>query len=170
VKVVASIALVFSSFALGCEPASNTSTFVVLQNAYPASSGLVIYDAFWQAVSFEDAAPLPPGASSVPESTVPCSANTAYVVLAPGWDPAKSATPTTFVVLQSEQGYAVDVNDTVDIPVSDASFAGNCAAGSFLTQSQADFITQFVFSGDFAGLRYDAATCTTTAIGDAGAP
>jgi hypothetical protein len=170
VKIVAPIALVFSSFALGCEPASNTSTFVVLENAYPVSSGLVIYDAFWQAVSFEDAGPLAPGASSGPESTVPCSANTAYAILAPGWDPASGAMPTTFVVLQSKQGYEVHVSGTVEIPVSDASFAGNCVAGSFLTQSQADFITQFVFPGIFAGLRYDAATCTTTAIGDAGAP
>ena len=67
-------------------------------------------------------------------------------------------------------GYGVDVSDTLDIPVSDATFTGNCGAGSFLTQSQADFITQFVFSDIFAGLQYDAATCTTIPIGDAGAP
>jgi hypothetical protein len=168
VKLVASIALVFA-FASGCKPPSNTTTFVVLENDYPASSGVVIYDAYWQAVSFEDAGPLPPGSSSVPESTVPCSANTAYAILAPGWDPTSNTSPTTFVVLESKEGYGVAVGETVDIPVNDASFAGSCAAGSFLTQSQADFVTQFVFSSVFAGLRYDAATCTTTPIGDAGA-
>jgi len=48
------------------------------------------------------------------------------------------------------------------IPVDDATFSGNCAAGSVLTQTQADFITRRVFATDFAGRHYDAATCTTT--------
>jgi hypothetical protein len=167
VKVVSSLALV-GAFAVGCEPPSTTSTFVVLDNDYPASSGFVVYQAFWQAVSFQT--PIPPGSSSGPQNTVPASANTAWVVLAPGWNPASSPSLTTFVVLQSQQGYAVDVGTTLDISVSDDSFEGNCAAGSFLTQSQADFATQFVFADVFAGLHYDAATCTTTRIGDAGAP
>jgi hypothetical protein len=166
VKVVASLTLV-TAFALGCLPASTTTTFVVLENDYPATSGLVIYQAFWQAVSFPT--PIPPGASSDPQNTVFASANTAYVVLAPGWDPTSTTPPTSFVVLQSQQGYGVRVRDTVHIPVSDSSFVGNCAAGSFLTQSQADFITQIVFQSIFAGLKYDAATCTTIAVGDAGA-
>jgi hypothetical protein len=169
VKVVASFAMValLAQIALACEPASNASTFVVLDNDYAAASGLVIYQAFWQAVSFQ--APIVPGSSSDPQSTVPASANSAWVVLAPGWDPTSTTSPTTFVVLQSKQGYGVDVSNTVDIPVNDATFAGNCANGSFLTQSQADFITQIVFSGIFGGLQYDAATCTTTPIGDADA-
>jgi hypothetical protein len=153
--------------ALACEPASNASTFVVLDNDYAASGELVIYQAFWQAVPFQT--PIPPGSSSGPQNTVPASANTAWVVLAPGWDPTSTTSPTSFVVLQSKQGYGVDVSNTVDIPVSDATFAGDCAAGSFLTQSQADFVTQIVFSGIFEGFRYDAATCTTTPIGEAGA-
>jgi hypothetical protein len=166
VKIVAPLALMVP-FALGCEPPSTTSTFVVLQNDYPRASGLVIYQAFWQAVSFQT--PIPPGSSSDPENTVPASPNTAYVVLAPGWNPSSKTTPTTFIVLRSRTGYAVDVHDTVDIPVSDSSFDGDCAAGSFLTQSQADFITQRVFSSIFGGLEYDAATCTTTRVGEAGA-
>jgi hypothetical protein len=63
----------------------------------------------------------------------------------------------------------VSLGDTLHIPVDDATFTGNCAAGSFLTQAQADFITREVFPGDFASRSYDAATCTTTPIGDAGA-
>jgi hypothetical protein len=70
--------------------------------------------------------------------------------------------------MQSRSGFAVHLNDTLHIPVDDADFAGNCATGSALTQSQADFITQLVFPGTFQGLQYDAATCTTTSVGDAG--
>lgn len=168
-KVAASLALVttFAAFALACEAPSTTSTFVVLEDDYPAASGLVIYRAFWQAVSFET--PIAPDSSSDPQNTVPASGDPAYVVLAPGWDPASTTPPTTFIVLESTQEYGVHVRNTVHIPVSDASFAGNCAAGSLLAQAQADFITQTVFPDIFAGSRYDAATCTTTPTGDAGA-
>jgi hypothetical protein len=60
--------------------------------------------------------------------------------------------------------------ETLHIPVDDRAFIGNCASGSFLSQAQADFITQLIFPSDFASLRYDAASCTTTPIGDGGAP
>jgi hypothetical protein len=158
--------------AAGC---NDPPTTVVLDNDYPAHAAvpLVVYDAYWQAVAFEQpdgaVAPVPPGESSGPESTVPASANTAYVVLAPGWDPTSGAPPSSFIVLQSQAGFAVNLGDTLHIPVDDETFTGNCAAGSLLTQSQADFITQRIFPGDFASLSYDAATCTTTPIGDAGA-
>jgi hypothetical protein len=105
---------------------------------------------------------------------VAASANTAYVVLAPGWDPTSDPTsttqPTSFIVLQSRDGFAVNLGDTLHIPVDDTTFAGNCTAGSVLTQAQADFITQLVFPSTFRSFHYDAATCTTTQIGDAGAP
>ena len=146
---------------LGCETINTT---VVFDNRYPASAtnALVVYRAFWHAVEFTT--PFPPGASSEPESTVPASVNPAYVVLTPGLDPASDAGPggpTSFVVLQSRSGFSVSLNGTLRIPVDDVTFAGNCAGGSVLTQDQADFITERVFAGDFAGLRYDAATCTT---------
>ena len=54
------------------------------------------------------------------------------------------------------------LNNTLHIPVDDTTFVENCSAGSSLTQNQADFITQRVFASDFAGLNYDAQTCTTT--------
>jgi hypothetical protein len=111
--------------------------------------------------------PIPPGASSGPQNTAAASDNTAYVVLAPGWDATSPMPPTSFVVMQSTSGFAVHLNDTLHIPVDDAHFTGNCATGSHLTQQQADFITQFVFAGTFASFRYDAATCTTTPTGDA---
>jgi hypothetical protein len=158
----------------GCDP--HPQSYVVVDNAYPPSSAraLVVYQAFWQAVAFPNA--IPPGSSSGQQPTVPASDNTAYAVLAPGWDPASSTPPTEFVVVQSWGGFDVHLNDTVHIPVDDTTFTGNCAAGSTLTQDQADFITRLVFPGVFAAtdarpaLHYDAATCTTTPVADSGTP
>jgi hypothetical protein len=153
--------------AAGCDP---SPTQVVLDNGYPpyAAVPLVVYRAQWQAVSFP--APVAPGASSDPQDTLAASDNTAYVLLAPGWDPAGSTPPTSFIALQSREGYAVHLGDTVHIPVDDSTFLGNCASGSSLTQAQADFITQLVFAGDSVSYSYDAASCTTTLVGDAGTP
>jgi hypothetical protein len=157
----------------GCAgfPDSAPQTAVVVDNRYAAtaSDALVIYDAYWLNVSFQGQ-PLRPGASSAPQTAVPTSGNAAFVVLAPGWDPTSPGPPTRFVLLQSRAGFAVALGDTLHIPVDDAAFEGNCAAGSRLTQAQADFLTEIVFPGDFAGLRYDASTCATTPIGDAGGP
>ncbi len=144
---------------IGCDTPSTT---VSLGNAYPPApvSAFVIYRAFWQAVSFPT--PIPPGASSDPADTVAASPNTAYVVVAPGWDATAGAPPASFLVLESRAGFAVHWNTTLHIPVDDDTVAGNCAAGSPLAQADADFITQRVFASDFSGLRYDAATCTTS--------
>jgi hypothetical protein len=167
------LALSLAPVVAGCD---DPSTNVVVDNDYPpyATVPLVVYDAYWQAVAFEQpdgaAAPVPPGDSSEPQSTVPASANTAYVLLAPGWDPTSATPPTSFIVLQSQAGFAVSLGDTLHIPVDDATFVGDCATGSFLTQAQADFITERVFAKDFLSLRYDAATCTTAPAGDAGSP
>ena len=189
-----SLAAVVTVFALallatvpfGCAgfPDGAPKTSVVLENRYAptAKSALVVYDAYWLNVSFgvhplpSAPSPIPgqpvaPGSSSEPQDTIPASAdNTAYVVLAPGWDPASTTPPTSLVVLQSRSGFAVVLGDTLHIPVDDVTFEGNCAAGSHLTQDQTDFLTKIVFASDFAGHNYDASTCTTTQIGDAGAP
>jgi hypothetical protein len=146
-------------FLIGCDKPSTT---VSVDNAYAPVDALVIFRAFWQAVLFD--MPIAPGASSGPQDTVAASPNTAYVVVARGWDPAAAAAPSPaqLIVLQSRQGFEVHWNTTLHIPVDDTTFAGNCAAGSVLTQEQADFITQRVFAAEFAGRQYDAATCTTT--------
>jgi hypothetical protein len=149
----------------GCD---TPHTYVVLDNNYPRSTALVVFDAFWQSVSFP--IPVPPGSSSDLQSAIPASTNTAYVVLAPGWDPTSSTTPTSLIAMQSRTGFELHLDHTLHIPVDDTTFVGNCAAGSFLSQEQADFITQFVFASDFSSLSYDAATCTTTPIRDGGAP
>ena len=142
---------------------------VVFANDYaPSPAAAIVYRASWQTAVL--GAPLAPGASSAPIDTIASSDNPVYVVLAPGWDPASPSSPASLVVLQSRAGYALHLDNTLRIPIDDATFAGNCAAGSVLTQAQADFVTGLVFPEDFASRRYDAAHCTTTPIGDAGAP
>jgi hypothetical protein len=177
-SVPANLGVTVAASALLAAGCGAPSTFVSLDNDYSASASapLVVYEASWEAVSFQG--PIPPGSTSGPQSTVPASDNTAYVVLAPGWNPAPPdaasvsslvVDPNAFIILQSKNGFTVHLGDTLDIPVDDASFAGNCAAGSHITQADADFITQYVFPNTFGSLHYDAATCTTTPIaGDAG--
>jgi hypothetical protein len=167
--MVASLSL--GAFAAGCDRQPDTA--VVIDNNYAPSQTppLAIYRAYWHAVAFQD--PVAPGASSDAESTVPASASTAFVLLAPGWD--GSTPPASFVVMQSRGGFGMHFNDTLHIPVDDTTFVGNCAANSPLSQTQADFITQRIFTEDiFPGASlpfgYDAVTCTTTPIADAGAP
>jgi hypothetical protein len=181
---LSTVALALAAFvAVGCN--ANPATTVIFDNDYPpsATKPMVVYRAYWQAVSLQDA--IAPGASSEPQSTlsgggpvVPASDNTAYVILAPGWDLTSSTPPTSFVFLQSRGEFAVHLGDTLHIPVDDATFIGNCAAGSFLSQAQADFITERIFTPSLfpdaaaSSLRYEAATCTTipTDAGDAGGP
>ena len=144
---------------LGCDSVSETK--VLVENRYPAQSRLPVYHAFWQAVLFTT--PIPPGAASEAQFSVPASPNTAYALLAPGWDPASADAPTSFVVLRSRSGFELHLNGALRIPVDDETFAGNCQAGSLLSQEECDFVTQRVFAGDFVGLTYDAASCTTRA-------
>ncbi len=157
-------ALALSLSALACDQVPTPS--VVLDNEYPADGGapFVVYRAFWQAVAFQN--PVPPGESSDAQSTLPASPQTAYAILAPGWDPSSDAGPTSFVILQSSAGFGVAEGETLHIRVGDATFVGNCASGSHLTQDQADFITKFVFTSTIfpdaaPPFRYVAATCTT---------
>jgi hypothetical protein len=152
-------ALLFAA-AAGCDSPHTTAT---IDNQYPSGSApeLVVFTAFWQSARFST--PIPPGSASDPQNTPSASENTAYVVLAPGWDPSSASLPLSFVVLQSKAGFAVHIGEALVIPVDDTGFAGRCAVGSFLTQDQADFMTQRVFADTFAGLHYDASTCTTVA-------
>jgi hypothetical protein len=162
---LARYALSLAAWLAGCD---TPSTFVVLDNRYPESTAnaAVVYQAFWQAISFQT--PLPPGSSSSPLSTTAASANLAYVVLAPGWEVTSSTPPTSLVVMQSRSGFSVSLNQTLHIPVEDATFAGNCAAGSVLSQAEVNFLTEIVFATLFMTVSYDAASCTTTPKSDAG--
>lgn len=158
IQTIATCALFLASFLSACD---QPHTDVVLDNNYqPSATPLVVYRALWQAISFQT--PVAPGFSSDPQSTVPASANSAYVLLAPGWDPTSSTPPTSFIAMQSLTGFEVHSNNTLHIPVNDSTFVGNCVAGSFLTQGEADFITQHVFRSEFTTLSYNAASCTTS--------
>jgi hypothetical protein len=163
---VLAAALPFAIAGASCDSLPQTS--VVIDNGYApsATNPAVVYRAYWETTYFVD--PIAPGTSSDTQATIPASTSPAYVVLAPGWDPELSAQPESLVVLQSKSGFDVHLGGTVHIPVDDDGFAGNCAAGSHLTQDQADFITGVVFPDVFATYTYDAATCTATPIGDAG--
>jgi hypothetical protein len=161
------------AFVAGCDQAPDTK--VVVDNDYSPSAPvpLVVYRAFWQAVSFQQ--PVVPGSSSPVQSTFSAADNTAYALLAPGWDSTGDAgLPTSFVLLQSRSGLTVHFDQTLHIPVDDSTFVGNCAAGSFLTQEQADFMAQRIFTSpifaDAALLpfHYDAATCTLSFLADGG--
>ena len=151
---------------LGCDARPVTTVTIHNQYATSAKSALVVYRARWQEVVFADA--VLPGSSSVAQGTVPASQNTAYVVLAPGWDPAGDSPPTSLVVMQSRDGFDVHLDSALHIPINDTSFIGNCAAGSFLSEAQAAFITRLVFPDVFASRRYEPATCTVTPAADEG--
>ncbi len=131
-------------------------TSAILENA----SASFVYRAQWQSVTFGD--PLAPGTASDPHDALPASANDAYVLLAPGWDPSSTTPPSKLIVLHSRAGYALHADQTVRITVNDDAFEGNCAIGSTLSREEADFITQRIFPDVFANATYDPSTCTTS--------
>jgi hypothetical protein len=153
---------------VACE--TETPTTSAIANAYPAIDGgadaVVVYKAWWLATYYPDA--VPPGGTSEVRRSVPGS-DFAYAVLAPGWDPTSSSPPTTLVVVRSKAPVSATRGEELRIPVNDVGFAGNCRAGQALSQADADFITERIFPGEFAGKIYDAKTCTTTSATDASA-
>jgi hypothetical protein len=149
-----------------CETADPTEA--VVDNAYPAppdggdvSRQNVVYRAWWSVVNFTD--PVPAGSEGPVERAV-TSTDYAYAVLAVNWDPASGSPPTTLLPLKSAETLHVERGATLHIMVSDDTMVGNCAAGKPLSQDDADFITQRVFPGAFAGVAYDAAHCVTTPL------
>lgn len=168
VAMVGAAAVAFAT--AGCANVDTPTTQVVIDNDYPNDPGRtpVVYEAKWQAVVFPD--PIAPGSSSAAQASVPCSPNTAWVVLAPGWDPQSSTPPTALVVLRSKTDFQLPLDHTLHIPVDDEHFVGRCGVSAPLSQSEADFITQRVFPDTFASLRYDAATCSVVVVGDGATP
>jgi hypothetical protein len=66
-------------------------------------------------------------------------------------------------VVRTREKVSVDRGGTARITISPETTVGDCDAGSTLTQEEADFVTQRVFPGAFAGHVYDASRCVTTA-------
>ena len=164
--------LLLTTFAVAaaCVAACDTETPTkgVVDNGYPAppdggdpAKQTVVYRTWWVATYFPD--PVAGGATSNEVRTVPGS-DYAYAVLAPGWDPASTTPPTTFVVLKSKSPLSVARGDVLHIAVSDVTFTGNCAANQPLAQADADFIAKSIFPGELAKVTYDAKTCISTPV------
>ena len=147
----------------GC--GTETPTEAVVTSGYAKSDAITVYRVWYATTLFRD--PVAPGSTSGTERTVPGSA-LAYAVLAVGWDPSSNEKPSSFVAVQSNHELSVERGDTLQIVVSDRTFAGRCDAGEALKQSDADFITQRIFPGEFTGMHYDASTCTATPLSDGG--
>ena len=154
----------------GAFAACNTSdpTQAVVDNGYPAlpdggdpATQTVVYASWWSVTLFST--PVPAGAESDPARAV-TSTDVAYAVLAPGWDPSSTTAPAALIPVKTATSLHAERGDTLHIVVSDATVIGNCAAGKPLSQEDADFITQSIFPGLFAGVTYDASTCVATPI------
>jgi hypothetical protein len=133
---------------------TETPTSAVVDN----DSTNTVYKAWWSTSLF--ATPIAASKESESERAIPAT-DFVYALLAPGWDPASGPAPTRLVVVRSKDPLSVVRGDELHIHVSDATFVGNCETGPLLSQDDADFITQRIFPGDFVGVAYDAATCTT---------
>jgi hypothetical protein len=151
---------------VGCD--TETATSSVVENAYPAVDGGVgpmVYRAWWLATYYGD--PVAPRGTSATERSVP-GTDFAYAVLAPDWDPTSPTPPKRLVALRSKTKIDASRGDALAIVVDDAHFDGNCEGGKLLAQADADFITERIFPGEFAGKTYDAQTCSLREASDAG--
>ena len=104
-----------------------------------------------------------PGADSEAQRTI-LSEETAYAIIAIGWDPSASTSPdpTTLRAMVSKRPLGVARGDTLQLSVSNDTFDGDCEGGRPLSQTDADFVTQRIFPGAFAGFTYDASTCAVS--------
>jgi hypothetical protein len=154
-RITSTLAVLTLVATFGCD--TETPTTLVVEN-----DGFVAVYKLWYASALFTS-PVAPGSASTSERGVRGSAP-AYALLAPGWDPSSSEPPPRLVPVRSTGELKAKRGDELRITVSDTTFVGDCAAGSTLSQDDADFITQRIFPGDFAGVFYDAKTCTTTTI------
>ncbi len=81
----------------------------------------------------------------------------------------RSALPRVSFPVRSKGELTAQRGDTLLIPIAPSSIEGDCDSGAPLTQDQADFITQRIFPAEFAGVTYDAATCTASPLAEEGA-
>ena len=158
-----------ASGASGCD---DTPTTAVVQNGYESAADggsaatNAVFKVWWVTTLFPT--PIAAGETSETERTIP-GTDFAYALLAPGWQADSGAKPAKLIAVKSTQKLSATVHDQLTIVVSDSQFAGNCAAGSTLGADDAQRIVERIFPGDFAGVRYDPVTCSTTPVaGDGG--
>jgi hypothetical protein len=137
---------------------SATPTTLVVESGYDAAAALrpVVFRVWYAATLVDE--PLSSGAASEPLRTVP-GTDYAYALVARGWDPASETPPAALFALRSKDKLTAHRGEELRVRVSDATFDGDCVTGHALAQLAADFVTQRIFPGPFAGGRYDAATC-----------
>ena len=165
IALAASLAIVV---VVGCE--TEDATTVVVDNQYPdavdASPSIVanvIYRASWVTTYFD--VPVAPGTSSESLRGVPNS-DTAYVLLAPGWDPTSAEAPSAFAVRQSIVPFSSTRGHELHIGVSDETFTGNCVAGKALSDVDRAFLVERIFPLELTKLTYDPNTCLFTRTPD----
>jgi hypothetical protein len=155
--------------ASSCDTAD--ATHAVVANAYPAVLADASADAsavdetfvvraWWSVALFPDA--VAAGTESGAARVVPAT-EYAYALLARGWDPTSAATPGALVAVRTTERLSAARGRTLRIVLGPGTVVGDCAAGTPLSQDEADFVTTRIFPGAFAGLVYDAATCVATA-------
>lgn len=149
---------------------TETATHAAVENAFPEvpeggdpATRVIVYKTWWETTLFTE--PVAPMTTSSELRTVP-ERDTAYAILAIGWDPASGIAPTKLLPVRSKDTLAVSRGEVLRIVLSDATFVGNCAANQPLSQEEADFITRRIFPGEFAARTYDAKTCTSSPIDD----
>jgi hypothetical protein len=150
----------------GCE--TGNPTHAIVANAYPAvaqdggvSDGFTVYRLWWTTTLFH--VPIVPGMTSAQQRVVN-DRDYAYALIARDWDVTSHTRPEYLLAMRSNSQLSVDRGQTLHIRVDDQTFLGNCAVDQPLSQDDADFITQRIFPGDFAGLTYDAASCETSPL------
>jgi hypothetical protein len=166
IVVLASIACL--PFSTGCDTSEPTTA--VLSNEYPpvseagAADSMPVYKGWWSVAQFPEAVP----AGQVSDAVrIVEGSDYGYALLAPGHAVATGAPPTALVALRSSQKLSVGRGELLTFVVSPRATVGDCKTSQPLSQDDADFITQRIFPVEFAGLRYDAATCTSSAVSTA---
>jgi hypothetical protein len=149
--------------ATGCDdnptPADVEPDYATADDASAPAATITVFKTWWVTTLFPS--PVLPGAESETERTIP-GTDFAYALIAPGWTADSGQPPARLVALKSAQTLTATEHHLLSITISDATFNGNCAAGSVLDGDDARLIVERIFPGEFAGLTYDPATCTAT--------
>jgi hypothetical protein len=127
----------------GCDDA----TTIVVDNAYKDDT--VVDEVWWSQTLVPDQ--VAPGGESPAYRTTP-ALETAYVVAERGGN---------VFVARTAMPLGVERSAELHVVISPENIVGDCATNARLTQPEADFITERIFPGRFAGAVYDAATCKT---------
>jgi hypothetical protein len=128
--------------------ACDDATTIVVDNAY--TDDTIIDEVWWSQTLVPDA--VAAGGESPAYRTTP-GQGTAYLVAERGGQVFVARTAIPLGVNRSAELHVV---------ISPQNIVGDCeATNARLTQPEADFITQSIFPGHFAGAVYDAATCKT---------